>query len=132
VAGEREFQPDPEGGAGQGRDDGLGAFQGLGVHPRAFDLAEHLVHLHDAVEDRLGSARAHLGDDVQVHPAGEVLLAAGDDDALDACIRQRLSTRSLRRANASVDITFIDLDFTSQVIVATPSASVVMMKSVMG
>jgi hypothetical protein len=90
VAGKRQFQPDAERGAGQGRDDGLGPFQGLRVHARAFDLAQHLVHLHHAVEDRLRAAGAHPGDDVQVHAAGKVLLAGGEHDPLDGRVGEGL------------------------------------------
>jgi hypothetical protein len=97
VTGEREFQPDPQRGSRQGRDDGLAAFQGLRVHPGAFDLAQDMVHLHHAVKDRLRAARPHLGDDVQVHAASEILLAAGDDDALDGSIRQRRVDQAVQR-----------------------------------
>gem|GEM_PF-4722026 len=90
MRGKRQFQPDPQRGAGQGARDGLAALLGLGVHPRQLDLAQQMMQGHHAVEDRRYTALFHAGDDVQVHAGGKVLFAAGDDDALDGLVSQRL------------------------------------------
>ena len=100
MRGQRQFQPDPQRGAGQGGGDGLAAFQGLGVHARALDLAQKLVQAHHAVEHALRAARPHAGDDVQIHPAGEILLARGDDDALHGVIGQRVVNQAAQGRRA--------------------------------
>ena len=88
VAGQWQFEPDAKRCARQGRDNRLAALKGLLVHPRAFNLAQHAVHPHHAVENRLGPACAHLGDDVQIHAAGEILFRRGDDDAAGLWVGQ--------------------------------------------
>ena len=104
MTGQRDFQTDAERGAGQGGGDGLAAFQGLGIHARTLDLAQHGVHGHDAVKDalrRIVAVVAHLGDDVQVHAARKrALFARGDDDALYSLVRQRLIDQSVQIGKA--------------------------------
>ena len=88
VAGQGQFQPDAERSARQGRNNRLCPLLGLGVHPGKFDFAQHLMHAHDAVKDRLSAARPHGGNHVQVHPACEIFLGAGDDDPLGRRVGQ--------------------------------------------
>ena len=94
VRSQRQLQPDARSRAGQGGGDGLAALVGLGVHARAFDLAQQTMHLHRALEQALGRIVArtflHLGQQVQVHPAGKGVFARGDHDALDRIIGQRV------------------------------------------
>ena len=88
VAGKGKFQPDAQRRAGQGCDNRLATLLGLRVHPRKFDLAQHVVHAHDAIKDRLSTARPHGSDHLKVHPAREIFLGAGDDDALGRRVGQ--------------------------------------------
>ena len=92
VAGQRQFQPDPQRGAGQRRHDRFGPQQGLGINPGALDLAQDGVHRHHAVKQPARRVIAgiclHPGDDVQIHPPGKILFAGGDDDAFDRRIGQ--------------------------------------------
>ena len=90
VTGERQFQSDAHGGAGQGGGNRLAALLGLGVHAGEFDLAQPAVQVHHAVEHRLDTVLLHLAENVEVHPAGKAVLAAGDDDPLDRLVAQGL------------------------------------------
>ena len=94
MAGQRDLEADAERGAGQDAGDRLAALVAL-VHARAFDLSQDGVDGHDALEDAGGgivtAIVAHLCDHVEIHAAGEAAgLAAGDDDALDRVVGERV------------------------------------------
>jgi hypothetical protein len=94
VRGQRQLKTDARGCARQGGGDGLAPLVGLGIHPRAFDLAQQGVHPHRALEETLCRIVArgflHLGQQVQVHaPREGAVLAAGDDDALHGVVGKR-------------------------------------------
>ena len=88
VAGEWQLETNASGRAGQNGDDGFTAFLGFAIHASEFEFAQACMHLHDAIENALGRvvAFAHARKHVEVHAAGKVLLAGGDDDAFDAVI----------------------------------------------
>ena len=88
VAGQRQFKADAKGGAGQRGHDGLATFEGFRVHARALDLAQHGMHLHHAIKDRLHPPGPHLRDDVEIHPAREILLGRRDDHTLHGSVRK--------------------------------------------
>ena len=93
VRGKREFKPDARGSAGQGRGNRLAALVGLGVHARAFDLAQQGMHFHRAVKQPLCGVVpcvfAHLGEQVQVHTTGKgPVFARGDHGPLDGVVGQ--------------------------------------------
>ena len=102
---QRQFKANARGGAGQGGGNRLAALVGLGVHARAFNLAQQVMHAHRAFKQTLGRIVArvlfHLGEQVQVHATGKgAFLARGNDDALDGVIGQRGVNQRVQLAKA--------------------------------
>jgi hypothetical protein len=85
------------------------------------------VAVHGEVEQPLGGIVAGLrpdrGERVEVHAAGEGVLAGGHDDPLDRVIGQRLIDQRLD-GGEGLPAQHVHGLCTSQVMMATPSASV--------
>ncbi len=101
VAGQRDFETDPQRGTRQRSGNRLAALVGLGVHPGAFDLAQDAVAFHGEVEQAFGRVvtgfLADRAKHVQIHPGGEIGLARGDHGTLDGVVAEDLVKEALDR-----------------------------------
>ncbi len=93
---------------------GLPPFFRLGVHARKLDLAQDLVHLHDAIENGLRPAARICAMTFRSMPPGEILFPEVMMTPLTAGSASAVSIRPERARNASVDMTFIDFWATSR------------------